>query len=82
MRIYDPCYAATAVLSESFEGDPPKMPERWLRIYRKTAEGYDEAAALSGDERRAYPCVLLANQFICTAFYRKTHRRYLRSTGK
>ena len=64
-RIYDPCYAATAVLSESFGKDN----EKWLEIYRNIICGYDSVANLTDDERKAIPCVILANQFVCVAWF-------------
>ena len=64
-RIYDPCYAATAVLSETFGRDN----DRWLEIYRDMILGYDSVAHLSETERRAIPYILLANQFVCVAWF-------------
>lgn len=65
VRIYDPCYAATAVLSEVFGKDK----ESWLEVYRNIICGYDSVAALTEDERKAIPYVILANQFICVAWF-------------
>ena len=64
-RIYDPCYAATAVLSETFGQDNDK----WLEIYRDILCGYDSVAHLRDEERRAIPYVILANQFVCVAWF-------------
>lgn len=64
-RIYDPCYAATAVLSESFGKDN----DLWLEIYRNIICGYDSVAYLKDEERRAIPYVILANQFVCVAWF-------------
>ena len=64
-RIYDPCYAATAVLSESFGKDNDK----WLEIYRNIICGYDSVAHLTDEERNAIPYVILANQFVCVAWF-------------
>ena len=64
-RIYDPCYAATAVLSETFE----QGKEKWLDICRDILRGYDSVAHLTEDERRAIPYTILANQFICVAWF-------------
>ena len=64
-RIYDPCYAATAVLSESFGKDNDK----WLDVYRNIICGYDGVAHLTGEERKAIPYVILANQFVCVAWF-------------
>ena len=64
-RIYDPCYAATAVLSETFGQDN----DRWLEIYRNIICGYDSVAHLTDEERRAIPYVILVNQFVCVAWF-------------
>ncbi len=64
-RIYDPCYAATAVLSERFGKDD----EKWLEVYRNIICGYDSVAHLTEEERRAVPYVILANQFVCVAWF-------------
>ena len=65
IRIYDPCYAATAVLSESFGGDH----DRWPALCREIMAGYDSIAALTDEERRAIPYVILANQLVCVAWF-------------
>ncbi|WMJ90027.1 helix-turn-helix domain-containing protein [Anaerocolumna sp. MB42-C2] len=41
LRIYDPCYAATAILSESFLYCADKKFTQWLEICRNIIEGYD-----------------------------------------
>ena len=64
-RIYDPCYAATAVLSERFGKDN----EKWLAVYRNIICGYDSVAHLTDEERKAIPHVILANQFVCVAWF-------------
>ena len=64
-RIYDPCYAATAVLSECFGKDN----ENWLKIFRNIICGYDSVVHLTQEERRAIPYVLLANQLVCVAWF-------------
>ena len=64
-RIYDPCYAATAVLSETFGQDNDK----WLGIYRNIICGYDSVVHLTDDERNAIPYIILANQFVCVAWF-------------
>ena len=64
-RVYDPCYAATAVLSETFG----LHNDKWLGIYRDIICGYDSVAHLTDDERKAIPYILLANQFVCVAWF-------------
>ena len=65
VRIFDVCYAATAVLSESFGRDDGK----WLEFLRDIIRGYDCIACLTEEERRAIPYVILANQLICVAWF-------------
>lgn len=65
VRIYDPCYAATAVLSETFG----RNDDRWLDIYRDILWGYDSVVHLTDEERRAAAYVILANQFVCVAWF-------------
>ena len=64
-RIYDPCYAATAVLSETFGEDNGK----WMDIYRDIIWGYDSVAKLTEEEHQAIPYIILANQFVCVAWF-------------
>jgi len=65
VRIYDPCYAAAAVLSETFGPEN----DRWLTLCRELLRGYDRVAHLTQAERRAVPLILLANQFVCVAWF-------------
>jgi len=68
IRLFDPCYAATAVLSESFEEFGEKR-WKWLDIYQGILEGYDSVVNLTATEREAAPYVVLANQMVCTAWF-------------
>lgn len=64
-RLYDPCYAATAVLSELKREEW----ENWPEIYREILRGYDSEAQLTDAERAAAPCLVLANQLACVAWF-------------
>lgn len=66
-RLFDPCYGATAVLSES--GGDPKRWERWLEIYRNILRGYDSVVKLTEAEWQAAPYITLANQLVCVAWF-------------
>ena len=68
-RIYDPCYAATAILSETFNADYPVENEKWLDIYRNIIRGYDSVLHLTAEEHNAIPYMLLANQLVCVAWF-------------
>jgi len=69
VRIYDVCYAATAILSESFFADDETKLKKWVEIYKNIIWGYDSVAKLTEDEREAIPYMLLANQFVCVAWF-------------
>ena len=69
VRIFDPCYAATAILSESFDETDESVGLRWLGIYRSIILGYDSVAALTSEEWTALPYIVLANQLVCVAFF-------------
>ena len=65
VRIYDPCYAATAILSECVG----QCEEKWLEVYRNIIYGYDSVIRLTPEEYKAIPYVMLANQFRCVAWF-------------
>ena len=69
VRIFDPCYAATAILSESFEESNADKQSRWIMIYKDIMYGYDEVAKLSENEWKAIPYVVITNQLISTAWF-------------
>lgn len=69
VRIYDPCYAATAILSEWFMAGMAQEVEKWTQVYKNIFDGYDRVAKLSKEERAAVPYIILTNQFICVAWF-------------
>lgn len=69
LRIYDPCYAAAAVLSESFDERDSEKRSKWLEIYRNILWGYDSVVKLTDQEYKALPYVVVANQLVCTAYF-------------
>ena len=69
VRIYDPCYAATAVLSESFDASDESVGLRWLEIYRGIIIGYDSVVGLTNEEWTALPYIVLSNQLVCVAYF-------------
>lgn len=68
-RLYDPCYAATAVLSESFDAQNEDKLREWLGICQNILLGYDTVAELTVEEKEAVPYMILANQFTCVAWF-------------
>jgi len=66
-RLFDPCYAATAILSET--GGEESKWEQWIGIYRNLLLGYDHVAKLTDAEKQAAPHLLIANQLVCVAWF-------------
>ncbi len=69
IRIFDPCYAATAILSESFEPGNESKLLKWIQIYKNIIYGYDDVAKLTAAEKKAVPYVVLSNQLIALAWF-------------
>jgi Ser/Thr protein kinase RdoA (MazF antagonist) len=69
IRIYDPCYAATAILSESFEAGNDQKLQQWCQIYKNILYGYDSVVTLTETEWKAVPYVVLVNQLVCTIWF-------------
>ena len=83
IRIFDPCYAATAILSESFEADNTDKLNQWIMIYKNILYGYDEVVKLSDNEWKAIPYVVITNQLISTAWFSEREKyRELYETNK
>ena len=83
IRIFDPCYAATAILSESFEADNADKLKQWIMIYKNILYGYDEVVKLSDNEWKAIPYVVITNQLISTAWFSEQEKyRELYETNK
>lgn len=83
IRIFDPCYAATAILSESFEADNADKLNQWIIIYKNILYGYDEVVKLSDNEWKAIPYVVITNQLISTAWFSEQEKyRELYETNK
>ncbi len=51
VRIFDPCYASTAILSESFNENDDEKLSRWIDIYKNIIYGYDSTAKMTDDEK-------------------------------
>lgn len=69
VRIFDPCYAATAILSETFEGDNEEKLQKWLTIFKNILWGYDTVVKLTEEEKKAIPYVVLSNQLLALAWF-------------
>lgn len=68
-RLFDPCYAATAILSESFDPKDESRLNEWLCIFQNILQGYDSVVTLTPEEKEATPYMILANQLVCVAWF-------------
>ena len=68
-RIFDPCYAATAILSETFEEGNEEKLLTWVEVMKEIMYGYDCVLTMTDAEKKAIPYMILANQFVSTAFF-------------
>ncbi len=66
VRIFDPCYCATGILSEASEIEGNF--EKWPQILRGIIRGYDKIIKLTEAERRAIPYVIYSIQMIFIAW--------------
>ena len=69
LRVFDPCYTATAVLSEVFEREELPWRENWPVFVSALAEGYGSVSALSAEERAALPTLMLGNEVLSIAAF-------------
>ena len=69
VRIFDPCYAATAILSESYEDGNEAKLAKWIQIYKNIITGYDDVVKMTGEEKKAIPYVVLSNQLLALAWF-------------
>ncbi len=69
IRIFDPCYAATALLVEAFERRSEEWIARWPRVFQSIINGYDTVAHLTAEEKQALPYVVLSIQLICVGWF-------------
>ena len=68
-RIFDPCYTATAVLSESFGRDDLPWETAWPVFARALLAGYDAVSPLTQAEWQAAPTLMLGNELLALAAF-------------
>jgi Ser/Thr protein kinase RdoA (MazF antagonist) len=69
VRIFDPCYAATAILSESFDENDYNKLQRWFDIFSNIIAGYDSVCKLTDEEKQAIPYVIYSIQMMSIAYF-------------
>jgi AraC-like DNA-binding protein/Ser/Thr protein kinase RdoA (MazF antagonist) len=65
LRLWDPIYCATGIMSETAE----ENYEKWLDVLAGILRGYDSEAKLTSEEKEAFYNVLLAETFLCLAYF-------------
>ena len=69
IRLFDPCYCATGILSESINENNPEKLEKWPDIFKNILIGYDSVCNLTPEEREAAIYVVYSIQMICVAYF-------------
>ncbi|NLY10513.1 MAG: helix-turn-helix domain-containing protein [Firmicutes bacterium] len=65
VRLWDVCYCATGILSESND----EAYEKWLEILEGILTGYDSEGRLTQEEKQAVFYVICSIQMICIAYF-------------
>ena len=68
-RIFDPCYTATAVLSESFGRDGVDWKTTWPAFTQALLTGYDAVSPLTEAEWQSAPTLMLGNELLAIAAF-------------
>jgi len=71
VRLFDPCYCATGILSENIAENNPEKLEKWPEIFINILAGYDSVCKLTPEERKAALYVVYSIQMICVAYFGK-----------
>lgn len=67
VRLWDPCYCATGILSEWRGVD--EIQAKWPDILRGILQGYDSVNPLTAEEKQALFHVICSIQMICIAYF-------------
>ena len=69
VRVFDPCYTMTAVLSEVFEREELPWQQNWPLFCKAVLAGYDSVSPLTARERAAVPVLMLGNEILAIAAF-------------
>ena len=69
IRLFDPCYTATALLMEIFDSGEYEKLDRWVEVWQNILRGYDAVIHMTPEEKAAVPFVVLSIQLICVGFF-------------
>jgi len=65
VRLWDVCYCATGILSESSS----EAYEKWIDVLTGILHGYDTEGELTSEEKQAVFYVICSIQMICIAYF-------------
>ena len=68
VRLWDPCYCGTGLLSEL----KPSLWERWPLLFSGIVQGYDAEEGLTAEEKMSVFPILFSIQMISIAWFEKT----------
>lgn len=68
IRLWDPCYCGTGLLSEL----KPSLWERWPLLFSGIVQGYDAEEGLTAEEKMSVFPILFSIQMISIAWFEKT----------
>jgi len=69
IRLFDLCYASTAILSETLDRLPEETVRRWPDVLSALIDGYHSVSLLTEEEKEAVPYIVCAVQMVCVAFF-------------
>lgn len=69
VRIFDPCYLMTAVLSETFGREDLPWRENWPVLCRAVLAGYSSVSPLTEEEEAAAPTMIIGNELLALAAF-------------
>lgn len=69
VRIFDICYSATSILSESYSKDVSLS--EWRKILNAVIDGYESITPLTSLEKSAIKYVIYSIQIICINYFSK-----------
>lgn len=72
VRLFDPCYTATSVLSETWSDSAAR--EQWFDLLHRLLSAYDAENPLTEAEKAAVPMMVFSIQLICAAYFSGTER--------
>ena len=74
VRVFDPCYTMTAVLSEVFEREELPWQQNWPLFCKAVLAGYDSVSPLTAQERAAVPVLMLGNEVLAIAVFAESSK--------